>query len=109
MGNAKVLKFGAAESAHDVLDQIVCDAARKMLQAAVGDEVNAFMKQHGFETRRRRSKDTRSHCPSSDTGVRGERFEAMYEPGNAKHGNSSIVTRMSYLSLMTLLLSIEST
>lgn len=42
-GNAEVLKLGAVESARSMLDQIVREGARKMLQAALEDEVNSFL------------------------------------------------------------------
>jgi transposase-like protein len=41
--NAEVLTFGTPESARSVLDQIVRKGARTMLQAALEDEVNAFL------------------------------------------------------------------
>ena len=43
VGNAEVLNFGAVEDARSILDQIVRNGARKMLQAALEDEVNAFL------------------------------------------------------------------
>lgn len=41
-----VLKFGSVEDARSVLDRIVRDGARKMLQAALEDEVNLFLEAH---------------------------------------------------------------
>jgi putative transposase len=41
-----VLKFGAIEDARSVLDRIVRDGARKMLQAALEDEVSLFLEAH---------------------------------------------------------------
>jgi transposase-like protein len=41
-----VLKFGAIEDARSVLDRIVRDGARKMLQAALEDEVSLFLDAH---------------------------------------------------------------
>jgi putative transposase len=46
VGNAEVLKFGAVGNARSVLDQIVRDGARKMLQAALEDEVSLFLDSH---------------------------------------------------------------
>lgn len=46
VGNAEVLKFGSVENARSILDQIVRDGARKMLQAALEDEVNTFLEMH---------------------------------------------------------------
>lgn len=46
VGKAEVLNFGVMESARSILDQIVRDGARKMLQAALEDEVNAFLETH---------------------------------------------------------------
>ena len=46
VGNPEVLKFGSVEAARSVLDKIVCDGARKMLQAALEDEVNLFLEMH---------------------------------------------------------------
>ena len=43
VGKAEVLKFGAIEDARSTLDQIVRKGAREMLQAALEDEVNAFL------------------------------------------------------------------
>jgi transposase-like protein len=46
VGNVDVLKFGQVENPRSILDQIVRDGARKMLQAALEDEVNAFLEMH---------------------------------------------------------------
>jgi putative transposase len=46
VGNAEVLKFGEVGNARSILDQIVRDGARKMLQAALEDEVNTFLEAH---------------------------------------------------------------
>jgi len=46
VGNVEVLKFGQVENPRSILDQIVRDGARKMLQAALEDEVNAFLEMH---------------------------------------------------------------
>lgn len=46
VGTAEVLKFGPVENARSILDQIVRDGARKMLQAALEDEVTAFLEMH---------------------------------------------------------------
>jgi transposase-like protein len=46
VGNAEVLKFGPVGNARSILDQIVRDGARRMLQAALEDEVNAFLETH---------------------------------------------------------------
>ncbi len=43
VGNAAVLKFGAVAHAQNLLDQIVRNGARKMLQSPLEDEVNAFL------------------------------------------------------------------
>ena len=43
---SKVLQFGAVEDARSVLDRIVREGARKMLQAALEDEVNSFLEVH---------------------------------------------------------------
>jgi hypothetical protein len=43
VGNGEVLKFGVVESARSILGQIVRNGARKMLQAALEDGVNAFL------------------------------------------------------------------
>ena len=46
VGSAEVLKFGAVENARSILDQIVRDGARKMLQVALENEVNVFLESH---------------------------------------------------------------
>ena len=49
VAGAEVLKFGAVESARSILDQIVRDGARKMLQVALEAEVNAFLEMHSLK------------------------------------------------------------
>jgi transposase-like protein len=68
VGNAEVLKFGAVESARSILDQIVRDGARKMLQAALEDEVNAFLESHSSKVDRagRRTVVRNGHLPSRE-------------------------------------------
>lgn len=44
--NVEVLKFGQVENPRSILDQIVRDGARKMLQAALENEVNDFLEIH---------------------------------------------------------------
>ena len=44
--DTSVLKFGVAQNAQSVLDQIVRDGARKMLQAALENEVAQFLESH---------------------------------------------------------------
>lgn len=46
VGHSEVLRFGAPMDPRSVLDQIVRDGARQMLQAALEDEVNAFLEAH---------------------------------------------------------------
>jgi len=46
VGGNEVLKFGAIENARSVLDQIIQDGARRMLQAALENEVEAFLERH---------------------------------------------------------------
>ncbi len=41
--NAEFLKFGAVANARNLVDQIVRNGARKLLQSALEDEVNAFL------------------------------------------------------------------
>lgn len=68
VGNAEVLKFGAVESARSILDQIVRDGARKMLQAALEDEVNAFLEQHAskVDSEGRRMVVRNGHLPTRE-------------------------------------------
>ena len=68
VGNAKVFKFGEVESARSILDQIVRDGARKMLQAALEDEVNAFLESHSstVDGHGRRMVVRNGHLPSRE-------------------------------------------
>jgi len=50
VGRAEVLRFGAPTDPRRMLDQIVRDRARQMLQAALEDEVNAFLEAHSSKT-----------------------------------------------------------
>lgn len=43
VGNAEVLKIAAVQDNSRILDRIVRDGARKMLQVALEDEVNSFL------------------------------------------------------------------
>ena len=43
---SKVLQFGAVEDPRSILDRIVREVARKMLQAALEEEVNSFLEMH---------------------------------------------------------------
>jgi transposase-like protein len=43
---SKVLQFGAVEDPRSILDRIVREGARKMLQAALEEEVNSFLEMH---------------------------------------------------------------
>jgi coenzyme F420-reducing hydrogenase gamma subunit len=43
VGKAEVLEFGVVGNFRSIFDQIVCDGAGKMLQAALKDEVNLFL------------------------------------------------------------------
>lgn len=46
VGSPEVLKFGSVEDSRSILDQIVRDGARKMLQVALEDEVSNFLEMH---------------------------------------------------------------
>jgi tRNA A37 N6-isopentenylltransferase MiaA len=50
VGHAEVLRFGTPTEPRRMLDQIVRDRARQMLQAALEDEVNAFLEAHSSKT-----------------------------------------------------------
>jgi transposase-like protein len=49
VGGNEVLKFGAIENARSILDQIIQDGARRMLQAALENEVEAFLERHSHK------------------------------------------------------------
>jgi len=46
VANVEVLKFGKVEYLRSILDQVVRDVARKMVQAALENEVNDFLQMH---------------------------------------------------------------
>jgi hypothetical protein len=46
VGGNEVLKFEAVENARSFLDQIIQDGARRMLQAALENEVEVFLERH---------------------------------------------------------------
>jgi len=68
VGNAEVLKFGAVEDFRSVLDKIVRDGARKMLQAALEEEVNLFLEIHSskVDDAGRRLVVRNGHLPSRE-------------------------------------------
>lgn len=68
VGDAEVLKLGAMESARSTLDLIVRDGARKMLQAALEDEVNLFLESHGekVDSRGRRTVVRNGYLPTRE-------------------------------------------
>jgi len=59
VGHAEALRFGAPMDPRSVLDQIVRDGARQMLQAALEDAVNAFLEKP-MHPRRMGTADARS-------------------------------------------------
>lgn len=65
---SKVLQFGAVEDARSVLDRIVREGARKMLQAALEDEVNSFLEVHSskVDDEGRRQVIRNGYMPSRD-------------------------------------------
>jgi len=50
VGASEVFRFGMPQDARSVLDQLVRDGARQMLQAALEDEVNAFLEANASKT-----------------------------------------------------------
>ena len=68
VGENEVLNFGAAESARSVLDQIIQDGARRMLQAALENEVETFLERHSnkVDDEGRRQVVRNGHLPARE-------------------------------------------
>ena len=68
VGDTKVLAFGGAHEARSELDQLVREGARKMLQAVLEAEVNAFLQEHSskVDSDGRRQVVRNGHLPSRE-------------------------------------------